>query len=55
MHKIENLQFKIKDPVKLGSDNMEESKIRYALDVCIKLYETPTYRAYKGIKSMIDK
>jgi len=33
----------------------EESKIRYALDTCNKLYETPTYRAYKGIKTMLDR
>ena len=30
-------------------------KIRYALDMCKKLYETPTYRAYVGIKSMLDR
>ncbi len=26
-----------------------------ALKVCRKLYETPTYRAYSGIKSMLDR
>ncbi|BCV02205.1 MAG: hypothetical protein CM15mV51_0200 [uncultured marine virus] len=25
------------------------------LTMCKKLYETPTYRAYKGIKSMLDR
>ena len=33
----------------------EESKIRHGLDTCSKLYETPTYRAYKGIKAMLDR
>jgi len=33
----------------------EDSKIRYSLDMCRKLYETPTYRAYVGIKSMLDR
>ena len=36
-------------------ESLECSKIRYALDKCAELYETPTFRAYKGIKSMIDK
>jgi hypothetical protein len=36
-------------------DSPEDPKIRYALDMCYKLYETPTFRAYKGIKSMLDR
>ena len=36
-------------------DSPEDPKIRYALDMCHKLYETPTFRAYKGIKSMLDR
>lgn len=36
-------------------ESPEDSKIRYALDMCKKLYETPTYRAYVGIKSMLDR
>ena len=48
-----------KEELILDEINMEESlecpKIRYALDKCAELYETPTFRAYKGIKSMIDK
>ena len=36
-------------------ESPEDGKIRYALDMCKKLYETPTYRAYVGIKSMLDR
>jgi hypothetical protein len=36
-------------------ESTEDSKIRYSLDMCRKLYETPTYRAYVGIKSMLDR
>lgn len=36
-------------------ESTEDSKIRYSLDMCKKLYETPTYRAYVGIKSMLDR
>ena len=36
-------------------ESPEDPKIRYALDMCKKLYETPTYRAYVGIKSMLDR
>ena len=36
-------------------ESTEDSKIRMGLDKCKKLYETPTYRAYKGIKSMLDR
>jgi hypothetical protein len=33
----------------------EDDDIIIALDLCKKLYETPTYRAYMGIKSMLDR
>lgn len=33
----------------------EDPKIVLALEMAAKLYETPTYRAYKGIKSMLDR
>ena len=36
-------------------DSPEDGKIGYALDMCKKMYETPTYRAYVGIKSMLDR
>lgn len=42
------------EEVKL-EESPEDGKIRYALDMCKKLYETPTYRAYVGIKSMLDR
>lgn len=32
----------------------EDDEIIKALELCRKLYETPTYRAYKGIKKMLD-
>ena len=48
-----------KEEMILDEIDMEESlecpKIIYALSKCSELYETPTFRAYKGIKSMIDK
>jgi len=34
---------------------VDDRKIKDALLMCEKLYETPTYRAYKGIKSMLDR
>ena len=37
------------------TESLECPKIMHALDKCAQLYETPTFRAYKGIKSMIDK
>ena len=44
---------------KSKTENLEESledpAIRYAKDMCEKLYQTPTYRAYVGIKSMLDR
>lgn len=36
-------------------ESPEDPKIRYSMDMCKKLYETPTYRAYVGIKSMLDR
>lgn len=33
----------------------EEDMIQYALTRCKQLYETPTYRAYIGMKSMLDR
>jgi hypothetical protein len=33
----------------------EDESIIIALEFCRKLYETPTYRAYMGIKSMLDR
>jgi hypothetical protein len=42
------------EEVKL-KESPEDSKIRYALEMCKKLYETPTYRAYVGIKAMLDR
>jgi hypothetical protein len=35
-------------------ESPEDPKIRYALDMCIKMYETPTLRAYMGIKKALD-
>jgi len=43
---IDEIEFKI---------SIEDDQIQSALDVCKKLYETPTYRAYKGIKTMLDR
>tara|TARA_R110000796_G_scaffold246687_3_gene371604 strand:+ start:872 stop:1390 length:519 start_codon:yes stop_codon:yes gene_type:complete len=43
---VEELQFE---------ESLEDPAIFNALDVCRKLYETPTFRAYKGIKSMLDR
>jgi hypothetical protein len=36
-------------------ESTEDGKIRYALEMCKKMYETPTYRAYVGIKAMLDR
>ena len=33
----------------------EDAYIMHALDVVKKLYETPTSRAYRGIKTMLDR
>ena len=36
-------------------ESPEDGIIINALEKCKKLYETPTYRAYVGIKSMLDR
>lgn len=36
-------------------ESTEDAEIRYALDMCKQMYETPTYRAYVGIKAMLDR
>jgi len=36
-------------------ESIEDDLIQDALHKCEKLYQTPTYRAYKGIKGMMDK
>ena len=36
-------------------ESTEDPAIRYAKDMCEKMYQTPTYRAYVGIKSMLDR
>jgi len=33
----------------------EDDSIYTALEFCKKMYETPTFRAYKGISSMLDR
>ena len=43
---IDEIKFKI---------STEDDQIQHALDVCNSLYETPTFRAYKGIKAMLDR
>ena len=54
-----NLREHEKEDMILEEINMEESTedeiIQEALHKCEKLYQTPTYRAYKGIKGMMDK
>ena len=54
-----NLPEHEKEDIIIEEINLEESPedgpIRYAMDMCKKLYETPTYRAYVGIKSMLDR
>ena len=39
----------------LMEESPEDEVILRAIATCHKLYETPTYRAYKGIKSMLDR
>jgi hypothetical protein len=34
--------------------SLDDDKIIYALNMCKKMYETPTYRAYQGIKIFLD-
>ena len=36
-------------------ESPEDEVIIRAITICNKLYETPAYRAYKGIKSMLDR
>ena len=42
------------DEIKLEESPEDESIIN-ALKLCEDLYHTPTYRAYKGIKTMLDR
>lgn len=44
----------ILDEIQL-TESIEDDVIIKAMDFCRKLYETPTYRAYRGIKNMLDK
>jgi len=54
-----NLQEHEKEELIIQEIELEESTedltIRYGLEMCEKLYQTPTYRAYRGIKSMLDR
>jgi hypothetical protein len=34
--------------------SLDDEKIMHALEMCKKMYETPTYRAYQGIKIFLD-
>ena len=34
--------------------SLDDAKITHALAMCKKMYETPTYRAYEGIKIFLD-
>ena len=36
-------------------ESPEDEVIIKAIETCNRLYETPAYRAYKGIKSMLDR
>jgi hypothetical protein len=45
----------IMQELKVEEWTSEDEKIIIALDFCKKLYETPTLRAYKGIKQMLDR
>ena len=36
-------------------ESVEDANIRYGVEMCEKLYQTPTFRAYIGIKSMLDR
>ena len=36
-------------------ESLEDDAIIQALNMCNELYQTPTYRAYKGIKTMLDR
>ena len=35
--------------------SVEDESVIAAIEFCKKMYETPTYRAYMGIKSMLDR
>lgn len=37
-----------------GDFSVEDDVIVYGLNMCIRLYQTPTYRAYLGIKIFLD-
>lgn len=49
-HEKEDL---IIDQLQIGV-SLDNPTISTALEFCKKLYETPTYRAYEGIKAMLD-
>jgi hypothetical protein len=34
--------------------SLDDDKITHAVNMCKKMYETPTYRAYQGIKIFLD-
>lgn len=36
-------------------ESVEDENIQRALILCEKMYQTPTFRAYRGIKSMLDR
>ena len=36
-------------------ESPEDGVIRQAVDMCKEMYQTPTFRAYKGIKTMLDR
>jgi hypothetical protein len=36
-------------------ESSEDSAIRQAVDMCKEMYQTPTFRAYKGIKTMLSQ
>lgn len=59
MNPFFNLPEADKEDLIIEQSGMEESpedpKIRYAVELSARLYETPTFRAYKGIKSMLDR
>jgi len=35
--------------------SLDDPMITHALEKCVQLYETPSFRAYKGIKAVLDK
>ena len=50
-HEKEDL---IIDEIEL-EESAEDQAIRNAIRLCEDLYQTPTFRAYKGIKTMLDR